>query len=325
MYKILVVADPLDKLLVEMDSTLRIMQEMLEREGVFEVYLCDYSKLDLNQNSENFHKAIPASRVMYLDVNDANFIGLDVKQNIDAKDFDAILLRQDPPVDARFAKCCELFAPLADDVLFVNNPRWISTLKEHIIPTDYPAYSIPTTVCHSLQELSNAVKKQSPEAVIKPENECSGIGVVFVDPQSPLEVLKNYYDQYGPIVIVQPYLDEITKSGDLRVLAMNGKILGSVLRVPKSGSRLANFHQGGSGVARDPNARQIEIALSVAKDLIEKDIYLVGFDFIGNQLSEVNITSPTGMAQANALGNKRLEKDFNDEILALLDKRSKSR
>jgi glutathione synthase len=319
-YKVLIVADPLDALLVEMDSTLLIIQEMLDRDEEFEVHYCDYAKLNLDQNSESFLASIPCAKVLHCNVSDSNFIGLGLKQNISARDFDCILLRQDPPVDERFDSCCKLFAPIQGEVLFVNSPEWISTLKEHIIPTEYPDFSIPTTVCRSFSELCEAVKRQSPEAVIKPENECSGIGVVFVDPQSSAEVLKKYYAEYGPTVIVQPYLEEITKSGDLRVLVMNTKILGSVLRVPKKGSRLANFHQGGSGVAHEPSERQIEIATNVAKDLVKKGIYLVGFDFIGDQLSEVNITSPTGMAQINNLNGTCLQKDFVDEMLKLLAK-----
>lgn len=325
MYKALIVADPIDKMQVEMDSTLRMIADMLDRSEPFQVYLVDYSKLDLNLDSSTFLRSLRANRVMDCHPEDSNFIALDIKQTVNAADFDVILLRQDPPVDERFAKCCQLFEPLESQVLFINSPHWIWRLKEHIIPTEYPDFAIPTTVCHSLEELQNAVKKQTPEAVIKPENECSGIGIVFVDPQCSIEVLKKYYDQYGPTVIVQPYLNEITKSGDLRVLYMNGNLLGSVLRVPKKGSRLANFHQGGSGAKRDASPRQIEICTRVAKDLAHKGIFLIGFDFIGEQLSEVNITSPTGMAQINALNNLKIEKEFNNEIIALLEKRSKSR
>ncbi|HVJ64301.1 MAG TPA: hypothetical protein VM901_03500 [Bdellovibrionota bacterium] len=323
MYRVLVVADPLDDLNIAMDSTLRIVQEMLERDSIFEVFYCDYAKL--NVEAANFLDALPASRVLHCDVNDANFFGLDVRRTVRAEDFDAILLRQDPPVDARFARCCERFAPIANKVLFVNDPRWIAALKEHILPTEYPDFSIPTTVCHSFEELISAVRAQRPEAVVKPENESSGIGIVFVDPQTPAEGLREHYSKYGPTVIVQPYLDEITKSGDLRVLFMNGQVLGSVLRVPQKGSRLANFFQGGTGAKQDPSPRQIEIAQSVGRDLMKKGIYFVGFDFIGDLLSEVNITSPTGMAQINALNGVRTEKDFNDQLLRLLDKRDESR
>lgn len=325
MYKVLVVADPLDKMLVEMDSTLRMIADMLDRDGIFQVYLVDYSKLDLNLESATFLKSLRANRVMHCSPSESNFIALDTKETVSAANFDLILLRQDPPVDEKFAKCCQLFEPLESQVLFINSPKWIWRLKEHIIPTEYPNFAIPTTVCHSLEELESAVRTQKPEAVIKPENECSGIGIVFVEPDCSMEVLKKYYDQHGPTVIVQPYLDEITKSGDLRVLAMNGTVLGSVLRVPKQGSRLANFHQGGSGAKRDASPRQLEISRHIAADLALKGIYFIGFDFIGEQLSEVNITSPTGMAQINLLNNLKVEKEFNDEIITLLEKRGNSR
>lgn len=320
MRRVLVVADPLDKLLVEMDTTLRMVADMLDRENVFEVFYCDYAKLDLDQNSSDFLNALPAQRVIHCAPDESNFIGLDRKTTVAAASFDLILLRQDPPVDERFTRTCQLFEPLQNQVLFINSPQWIWRLKEHIIPTEYPDYAIPTTVCRSFDELLAAVRAQSPEAVIKPENECSGIGVVFVSPQASESELQKYYDQYGPTVIVQPYLDEITKSGDLRVLTMNGKVLGSVLRVPKQGSRLANFHQGGSGAKRDASAHQRQVAQHIAKDLLAKGIYFVGFDFIGEQLSEVNITSPTCMVQINTLNGVKVEKDFNDEVLSLLEK-----
>lgn len=321
MYKVLIVADELDSLQIETDSTLRMIEEMCLRQEIFQVYYCDYSKLNLDIDAQNFVKKIPCQNILYCNPQDANFIGLDIKQHLSLEAFDLVMLRQDPPVDSRFVKCCLMFnAGDHSKTLFVNHPKWIAELKEHVIPTEYPEYAIPTHVCSSLNELIDAVRKQRPEAVLKPENESSGIGIKFVPPSCSESDLNEYYKKYGPNVIVQPYLEEITKSGDLRVLFMNGKILGSVLRVPQKGSRLANFYQGGSAAKLDANPRQIEICQNVGKDLANKGIYFIGFDFIGDQLSEVNITSPTGMSQINTLNNVNIQKDFVDEIVRLLEK-----
>ena len=162
-----------------------------------------------------------------------------------------------------------------------------------------------------------AVRAQESEAVVKPFDECSGVGIEFLPNDVPEPKLREYWEQRKPAVIVQPFIEEIHKSGDLRILVMNGKVMGQVLRVPREGSRLANLHQGATGRAYTPSAFQLQACEVIGRDLAKKGLYLLGLDFIGEKISEINITCPSAMAQINEVMNKRTEIELVNEIESL--------
>jgi glutathione synthase len=159
-----------------------------------------------------------------------------------------------------------------------------------------------------------AVRDLPGQVVLKPKNTYCGIGVSFVEPTAGKDVLRDYWEKWRPQVIVQPYLDAIESSGDLRILTMNDRVLGSVLRVPAEGSRLANLHQGATAERLEPTARQLEACRVVAADLNPLGLHLLGLDFIGEHLTEVNFTSPTTIVQINQVNSIHAEIDLVDEL-----------
>ena len=136
----------------------------------------------------------------------------------------------------------------------------------------------------------------------------------FFEPGVSNDDLAAYWEEWQPHVIVQPYLDAIESTGDLRILTINDTILGSVLRVPAEGSRLANLHQGAVAARLEPTPRQIEACKVVAKDLNPLGLYLLGLDFIGEHLTEVNFTSPTTIVQVNRVNGIRADIVLVDEL-----------
>jgi len=128
------------------------------------------------------------------------------------------------------------------------------------------------------------------------------------------DALRDYWEQWQPQVIVQPFLEAIETSGDLRILTINDKVLGSVLRVPTGGSRLANLHQGATAARLEPTPHQLEACRVVAEDLNPLGLYLLGLDFIGEDLTEVNFTSPTTIVQINQVNGIRADIDLVDEL-----------
>ena len=118
-------------------------------------------------------------------------------------------------------------------------------------------------------------------------------------------------------IALQPYIPEVTTQGDLRIVVMNCKVMGSVLRRPKPGSRLANLHQGGSAHFFSPTERQLKACDVISRDLISKGLYLLGLDFIGDYLTEVNITCPSAIPQINQVMGIRAEKGMVDEMVTL--------
>jgi glutathione synthase len=159
--------------------------------------------------------------------------------------------------------------------------------------------------------------------VLKPENTYCGIGIEFVKAGVSEDQLAAYWDEWQPHVIVQPYLEAIESSGDLRILTINQTVLGSVLRVPAEGSRLANLHQGAVAARLEPTPRQIEACQAVAADLNQFGLYLLGLDFIGDHLTEVNFTSPTTIVQINRVNDIRADIALVDELERMWRARAK--
>ena len=316
----LIVADPLDQLLPEFDLGVCVATELIAR-GIQVDYL-DLLATDPATPASEYLGALPVRQVLSSDSSRQQFWELGPQCHRTIEEYGVVLQRKDPPVDEQFVAYCRQFMHAPDRVVQINNPAWTWRLSEHILATDYPDFAAPTWVCRSYHEFERAVRAQRDEAVAKPENLYCGIGVEFFNPQAPATALRAYWDQWQPTVIVQPYLQEIEETGDLRILVMNGRVLGSVLRVPAAGSRLANLHAGGTAARLDPTPRQLEACRVVADDLRDKGLYLLGLDFIGEHLTEVNITSPTTIVQINQVMGIRADHDLVDELEALRTQRA---
>lgn len=310
--RFLVTGDPTSNMIPEMDTTLLIMHELLKRG--YEVDYCDLTQNEKIADTDSL-KELVVQKVLFSDSEEPCFIGLAPKRKANTfNEYGVILHRKDPPVDEMFIRIHTAFAGLPKNILQVNDPTTISTLNEHELPLRYPKFAAKTYICDSYEEFVEAVRKCPGEAVCKPHNECSGLGIEFYANDVSESVLKQYWEDRQPKVIVQPFIKDIEESGDLRVLMMNGAILGSVLRVPAKGSRLANLHRGASGVMGEITDFHRECAKVVHRDLAPMGVYLVGLDFIGENLTEVNITSPTTLPLINKLMGTQGQLTLVDEI-----------
>ncbi len=311
--RFLITGDPTKTMQPEFDTTLLMSHELLKRG--YDVDYCDLFQTDLNLAPESYLKSLKVQKILFADNDAPCFIGLAPAENKNVfEEYDVVIHRKDPPVDNFYIKKCKIFETLPKHILQINNPAKIATLHEHELPLRYPKFGAKTFVCKNFEEFVKAVRACPTEAVCKPHNECSGLGIEFYKNTEAESTLKEFWEKRKPRVIVQPFIKDIESSGDLRVLVMNGAILGSVLRVPKKGSRLANLHQGAHGEAYEINDFHRECADVVSKDLAKEGIYLVGLDFIGNNLTEVNITSPTALPLINKLMNIQGHLTLVDEI-----------
>ena len=206
------------------------------------------------------------------------------------------------------------FETAPEEIVQINRPPGTYELSEHTAALRFPEFAAPTAVCTNLQELVEAVRSLPGEVVLKPENTYCGIGIQFIESGESDENLAAYWAQWQPHVIVQPFLKAIESSGDLRILTINQKVLGSVLRVPAQGSRLANLHQGAIAARLEPTPRQLEACQVVARELNPLGLHLQGLDFIGDDLTESNFTSPTTIVQVNRVNGIRADIDLVDEL-----------
>jgi glutathione synthase len=308
----LLVADSLDDLDPEFDLGVCLSTELIHR-GIAVDYL-DLPASDPGRSSRDFLANLAVREVLSADATRQPFWELGPERTAEVGEYRVILQRKDPPVDEAFIARTRHFEQAPEEIVQINRPPATYELSEHTAALRYPEYAAPTTICSNLDELIEAVRAIPGEAVLKPENTYCGIGVTFFEPGVPDEKLVSYWDEWQPHVIVQPFLDAIESSGDLRILTINDKVLGSVLRVPADGSRLANLHRGATAARLDPTPRQLEACRVVAEDLNRLGLHLLGLDFIGDDLTEVNFTSPTTIVQINQVNGIRADIELVDEL-----------
>lgn len=309
----LIAADPKESLNPKFDLGVCVSRELLRR-GISVDYL-DLLSTDANLPPEKYLAELPVREILAADGSRADFWRLGDERRTAARDYSAILQRKDPPVDEIFINFCKKFQELPESVIQINRPPATYELSEHTLHLKFPEYSAPTAVCESSGEFIHAFRGFGCKAVCKPLNTYCGIGVVSFENNAPDSDLLRYWNEWGGKgATIQPYLKEIERSGDLRVLMINDHILGSVLRIPKPGSWIANLHQNGRPAAMTPSRRQMEACRTAAAELNKLGIHLIGFDFIGEFLTEINITSPTLIVQINQVMNKRADIELVDEL-----------
>jgi glutathione synthase len=308
----LLVADSLEALNPEFDLGVCVSTELISR-GIAVDYF-DLPATDPDQSSEAYLATLPVREILSSDAERDPFWELGPARTADVREYRVILQRKDPPVDELFISRTRHFEEAPEEIVQINRPPATYELSEHTTALRYPEYAAPTTVCSSLDEVVEAVRALPAEAVLKPENTYCGIGIRFFEPGVSEASLAAYWEEWKPYVIVQPYLDAIEASGDLRILTINDRVLGSVLRVPAQGSRLANLHQGAVAARLEPSPRQLEACRIVAADLNPLGLYLLGLDFIGEDLTEVNFTSPTTIVQINRVNGIRADIELVDEL-----------
>ncbi len=308
----LIVADPISALNPVFDLGVCVSRELLSRGH--EVDYLDLLGHDACLPTAQYLETLPVCQVVSADAVRDQFWELGELRSAAAGEYDVILQRKDPPVDDVFVNHHQHFVHAPEAVLQINRPPATYDLSEHSIVLRYPQYAAPTVVASSLEQLVSAVGAQDGEVVCKPMNTYCGIGVTFVSADTPVDELRTFWQEWAPEVIVQPYLPAIESSGDLRILTLGQRVLGSVLRVPAEGSRLANLHQGATAERLEPTLHQLACCRDVAADLNPLGLHLLGLDFIGEHLTEVNFTSPTTLVQINQVNGIRADRDMVDEL-----------
>ncbi len=316
----LITADPVERLDPRFDLGVAVSVELLRR-GVRVDYL-DITATPPERADHAWLERLPVRRVVAADRRCDPFWELGPVEHVQAVAYDVILHRKDPPVDDAYRAWHRPFGSLPRRIVQVNRPPAIYELSEHTLHLRFPRWAAPTEVCRDLQAFVAAVRRQRPQAVAKPLNTYCGIGVEFLDPGASEEGLAAYWERWGPEVVVQPYLEAVEREGDLRILAVDGRVLGAVLRVPPEGSRIANLHAGGRAAPGRPTARELEAARRIGEALAREGLHLLGLDFIGGYLTEINFTSPTLVVQIEEVTGRPAVAALVDELERLRSRAS---
>ncbi len=237
---------------------------------------------------------------------------IDKHKEINLDKFDVIFVRQDPPFNLQYISNTYLLDQLTKP-LIINNPREIRNYPEKHIMMNFPELTPATLISSELDSIIRFINKHE-VVVIKPAYGNGGLGIEKIkkDKKNLRYYIKNYINKFfkSPI-IVQKFLNNFDK-GDKRIILINGKVKGAVLRLPKKNSIKANFHAGGSALKTSLSKKEITICQKIKKFLIQNNLYFVGIDIIDGYLTEINITSPTGIQEINRLDGIKIEKDIID-------------
>jgi glutathione synthase len=224
--------------------------------------------------------------------------------------FDAILIRKDPPFDAAYLYLTQELDRVKDRVLIVNDPRGIRDANEKLFAFNFDEFTPRSLVSANPREILEFVHEVGGQAVLKPLDGAGGSGVVTLSLQDRnARSLVDVWTHEGKrLAIAQEYQPSV-RVGDKRVLVLEGRSLGAILRVPREDDVRANIHAGGSVVPTELTAAESAIVAAVGPKLVEHGLYFVGLDMIGEKLIEVNVTSPTGIQELSRFLGRPVEED----------------
>ncbi len=238
---------------------------------------------------------------------------LSEKIEINLAEFKFIFLRQDPPFNMHYITSTYLLDCLPKSTIVINNPTAVRNCTEKILPFKFKEFMPPTLITQNVNDIAKFLDTYK-DIITKPLYGNGGEGINRSNNGNLVGVdLANEYLDIP--LIAQKYIPEITQ-GDRRIIFFDGEYVGSVARIPIEGSIKANFHAGGIAKKTDLVFRDQKIIDAVGTELKELDLFFVGIDIIGNFLTEINVTSPTGIKQINKLNNVKLEQIFWDKLEA---------
>ena len=234
------------------------------------------------------------------------------------EELDVALQRKDPPVDRDFIVATQIM-DVCRKTIVLNRPAAVIAYNEKLLATQFADLMPATRVTRRIDELKAFMAEQGGQMIVKPLDGKGGEGIfhVVADDRNLNSILEQSTEFGTRATMAQEYLPAI-RQGDKRILLLEGDPIGAVLRVPAEKESRANLHVGGSAVQTPLTDRDLEIVARVGPFLKEQGLFFVGIDVIGDKLTEINVTSPTGIQEINALDNTRLEAVFIDRIEALV-------
>ena len=303
--KIAVQMDNIATIEIAGDTTFALMLEAQKRG--YEIYYYQPDNLSLYDS-----KVMARCCKIALNDEEDDYYKLDEEENVNLKDVDVVLIRQDPPYNMNYLTYTYLLDKITDKTLVINNPTNVRNCPEKIFVCNFAEFMPPTAISADMQIIEDFQKKYG-EIILKPLYAHGGADVFKVDSED-LDIVANWLlEKYKTPIIAQKFIKEV-KKGDKRIILINGKPAGAVNRIPEEGTILANFVQGGQGSKTKLTKREEEICKALEKPLQDRGLMLAGIDVINGYLTEINVTSPTGIRAIDDLNGTCLEAIFWDEV-----------
>ena len=219
------------------------------------------------------------------------------RRSVDLRAYDVVLLRQDPPFDMAYITTTHILERIHPDTLVVNDPFWVRNCPEKLLVLDFAHLGPPTMIARSLADI-RAFREAHGDMILKPLYGNGGAGVFRLpEADANLAALHELFAQISrEPLIAQKFLPAVTE-GDKRVILVDGEPVGAINRVPQKGETRSNMHVGGQAAPDTLSDRDREICAAIGPTLRERGLILVGIDVIGGALTEINVTSPTGVQE----------------------------
>ncbi|MCB2136296.1 MAG: glutathione synthase [Rhodobacteraceae bacterium] len=288
--KVAIQMDPIGPINIDADSTFRIALEAQARGHELFYYTPD--RLAYCEG-----RILARGWPLELRREKGNHFTLGAEGEVDLAEWDVVWLRQDPPFDMSYITNTHLLERIHPKTLVVNDPFWVRNYPEKLLVLNFPHLTPPTLIARDLATIRE-FKARHGDIILKPLYGNGGAGVFRLDPND--RNLASLHELFAGInrepLIAQKFVPDVAK-GDKRIILVNGEPVGAINRVPAAGETRSNMHVGGRPEKIGLTERDREICAAIGPTLRDKGQIFVGIDVIGNWLTEINVTSPTGIQE----------------------------
>lgn len=307
--KIAVQMDPIERINIRGDSTFALLLEAQKRGHAISYYTPD--KLAMNGG-----KIFATLRTLEVRDSEGNYFTLGEPRRAALSEFDVVLLRQDPPFDLNYITTTHLLERVHPKTLVVNDPAQVRNAPEKMFVTEFPDLMPPTLITRDLAEIK-AFRAEHGDIVMKPLYGNGGAAVFLIEHEDPN--FGSLYDMFSNTFreawMTQKFLPAV-RAGDKRIILVDGEFAGAVNRVPAADDIRSNMVRGGAAKATELTDREREICKRIGPQLRERGLLFVGIDVIDGWLTEINVTSPTGIRAIKNLGGADIAAMIWDKIEA---------
>jgi len=283
--------DPMETVDIDADTTFALAEVASERG--YELF--EYGPEHLAYNEGKIQARV---RPMKVRREQGNHVSFEDRRLIDlAKDVDVVWMRQDPPFDMAYITAAHMLERLTGETLVVNDPEWVRSCPEKIVPLDYPHLMPETLITRDRQAIDDFRTKHK-NIILKPLFGNGGAGVFLVKEgdSNYSSLMEMFMESTREPVIAQAFLKDVSK-GDKRIIIIDGTAVGAINRIPLKGETRSNMHVGGTPVPTELTETDMVICNAIGPMLKARGQVLVGIDVIGDKMTEINITSPTGVQE----------------------------
>tara|TARA_B100002019_G_scaffold289870_1_gene306396 strand:- start:578 stop:1498 length:921 start_codon:yes stop_codon:yes gene_type:complete len=298
--------DPIERLNLAGDSTFALLLEAQERGYDIDIYTPNMLTLNdglLSAEAQQIKAYHSPDRIEEL--NHPRSVLLD--------EYDIVLMRQDPPFDMSYITATHLLETIQDKTLILNNPFYVRNCPEKIFVNKYMKYMPHTLITRNISEIIKFRDKHE-KIIIKPLYGNGGANVFYSDgaDRNFGSIIENFLELNSEPFIIQQFIPKV-KEGDKRIILIDGEIAGAINRLPQDGEIRSNMHVGGLPAKTEITEGDAKICNAISQDLKDFGLFFAGIDIIDNLITEINVTSPTGIREILQLSGIDVAKIFWDK------------